>query len=147
MSSIDRILLCYDGTASGQASLRCGSTLVRQLSAEAHLLAMLECCSVGRPDPLPAVQLDLDEKTAMAIFHEGVSRLRASTAEATGHLLLGHPVAEVARLANIVRADLIVIGQSPGSVFARRWTSDDSASLLRRVTCGVLFETASAALV
>ena len=85
------------------------------------------------------------EKTAMAILHEGVDRLRASTAAATGHLLLGNPVDEVSRLANMVRADLIVIGQSPGSAFARWWTSDNSTSLMRSVTCGVLFESASAA--
>jgi nucleotide-binding universal stress UspA family protein len=146
MFSIDRILLCYDGTASGQASLRCGSALVRQLDAEAHLLAVLECCcGAGGFDPLPAVEFDLDEKTAMAILHEGVERLRASTAAATGHLLLGNPVDEVSRLANIVRADLIVIGQSPGSAFARGWASDNSTLLLRRVTCGVLFESASVA--
>jgi nucleotide-binding universal stress UspA family protein len=145
MSSIDRILLCYDGTQSGQASLRCGSALVQQLNAEAHLLAMLDCCCIdGRRDPLPVVEFDLDEQAAMAILHQGVARLRALTSAATGYLLLGNPVDEVSRLANIVKADLIVIGQSPGSAFTRWWVSDNSTSLLRGVTCGVLFESAFA---
>jgi hypothetical protein len=43
MSSFKRILLCYDATPEGQAALRCGATLAKQLRADAHLVAIFNC--------------------------------------------------------------------------------------------------------
>jgi len=143
MSSFDRILLCYDGTAKGQAALRCGPALVRQLNAAAHLLAILDCSYWARGfDVLPAVKFDLDEEAATGILQAGVDKLRGSEVAATGHLLVGNPVDEISRLANTLKVDLIVIAHRPESAFARWWTVENHALLLGRVSCGVLFEAA-----
>ena len=90
-----------------------------------------------------AVEFDLDAQAATEILRDGVARLRSSGVAATGHLLVGNPLDEIARLANILKVDLIVIGHRSGSAFARWWTSDNPL-LLRRVSCGVLFEDAPA---
>jgi nucleotide-binding universal stress UspA family protein len=145
MSLFDRILLCYDGTASGQATLRCGSALARQMNAEAHVLAILDCCDWSGGLGVPgAVEFDLDAQAATEILRDGVAKMRNSGVAATGHLLVGNPLDEIARLANILKVDLIVIGHRSGSAFARWWTRDNHAVLLRRVSCGVLFEDAPA---
>ena len=63
MSSFDRILLCYDATPEGQAALRCGATLAKQLRAETHLVAIFNCARWTRGfDVLSSVGFDIDEE-------------------------------------------------------------------------------------
>lgn len=146
MAPFARILLCYDGTSEGRTALRCGAALVRQLNAEAHLLAIRDCSYWARGfDVLSAVNFDLDEEATKSILKKGIDQLRDSKVTAPGHFLVGNPVDEIPRLTNTLKVDLIVIGHRHESAFARWWTGANYALLLNRVSCGVLFEVASAA--
>ena len=141
MAPFNRILLCYDGTPEGRLALRCGSALARQLQAETHLLAILSFswCSGGY-DFFSTVKPDIDEGTAKEILQEGIEKLHAWGVTATGHFAVGSVVEEIARLANSLKVDLIVIGHHPEGFFARWWAGANHTSLLNRVSCGVLFE-------
>lgn len=144
MVPFKRILLCYDGTSEGRAALRCGGALVQMLHAEAHLLAILDCSYWARGfDVLSAVSFDLSEQAVQAVLREGIDKLRGLDVVATGHTLFGNPVDEIPRLANTLKADLIVIGHRRESVFSRWWTGENHALLLDRVACDVLFEVAA----
>ncbi len=145
MAPFDRFLLCYDGTSEGRAALRCGAALAKQLDAETHLLAMLDCSYWARGfDVLSSVNFDLDERAAREILQEGLEKLQGWGVAATGHLLVGNPVDEIARLADSLGSDLIVIGHRHESVFTRWWAGENHVLLLDRVNCGVLFEVAGA---
>ena len=141
LAPFSRILLCYDGTPEGQRALRCGAMLARQLQAETHLLSILDttCWSNGFGVLMPT-NFEVDELEAKKTLEEGISRLHAWGVNAKGHSEVGSAIDNIAHLANVIRADLIVVGHHPQGIFARWWSGENHASLLDRVSCGVLFE-------
>jgi nucleotide-binding universal stress UspA family protein len=143
LAPFSRILLCYDGTPEGQRALRCGAMLARQLQAETHLLSILDttCWSSGF-GLLTSMNFEVDEEDANKALKEGINRLRAWGVVAIGHAEVGDAVGHIARLADSIHADLIVVGHQPQGVFARWWSGENHASLLDRVSCRVLFEVA-----
>lgn len=143
MSSFDRILLCYDATPEGQAALRCGATLAKTLRAETHLVAIFNCAHWTRGfDVLSSVGFDVDETAARAILQKGFDRLREWDVPATQHLVTGSPADEIPRLANSLKADLIVIGHHRENFLTRWWGGENHALLLDQVSCDVLFKSA-----
>jgi nucleotide-binding universal stress UspA family protein len=143
MPSFDRILLCYDATPEGQAALRCGATLAKQLRADTHLVAIFNCARWTRGfDVLSAVSFDLDEQAARAILQQGIDRLREWDITPTQHLVTGNPADEIPRLANNLKVDLIVIGHHHENFLTRWWGGENQALLLEQVSCDVLFKSA-----
>lgn len=141
MAPFNRILLCYDGTPEGRLALRCGSALARQLQAETHRLSILDFSWwSGGYDFFSTTRPDIDEDAANEILQDGIRKLHAWGVTATGHFAVGNVIEEIARLANALKIDLIVIGHRREGFFAHRWTGENHALLLNRVTCGVLFE-------
>lgn len=141
MAPFNRILLCYDATPEGRRALRCGAALARQLQAETHLLSILDFTWwSGGYDVLSTMKFDIDEDAAKEILRDGIEKLHAWGVTATGHFSVGSAVDEIPRLANALNVDLIVIGHRPQGFFAHWWTGENHASLLDRVSCGVLFE-------
>ncbi|HSC46457.1 MAG TPA: universal stress protein, partial [Gammaproteobacteria bacterium] len=56
----------------------------------------------------------------------------------TGHLVHGDPVAEIVKLAERVKADLVVVGHRERGPVARWWNTPTSMSLLDKLDCSVL---------
>lgn len=143
LAPFTRILLCYDATPEGQRALRCGAMLARQLQAETHLLSVLDVtywpCGF---DVLSSMKFEMDEMEAKKTLDQGLDRLRVWGVTATGHSVVGSAVDQIARLANLLHADLIVIGHHPHGLFSRWWSGENHALLLDRVSCDVLFEVA-----
>jgi len=143
MPSFDRILLCYDATAEGQAALRCGAMLAKQLRSDTHLVAIFDCARWTRGfDVLSSVGFDVEEEGARAILQKGVDRLREWDICATEHLVTGDLGIEIPRLANNLKVDLIVIGHHHQGFFTRWWIGENHALLLEHVSCDVLFKSA-----
>lgn len=143
MSSFNRILLCYDATPEGQAALRCGATLAKDLRTDTHLVAIFDSALWTRGfDVLSSVSFDVDEESARTILQKGVDRLREWDILATQHLVIGSPSVEIPRLANSLKVDLIVIGHHHENFFVRWWGGENQALLLDRVSCDVLFKCA-----
>lgn len=69
---------------------------------------------------------------------EGVTLLKGFGLEATGHLTQGDPVEEIVRLAEAVRADLVVVGHRERGALARWWRTPVSMSLLDKLHCSLL---------
>jgi len=86
------------------------------------------------------MKFDIDEDAAKEILRDGIEKLHAWGVTAAGHFAVGSAVDEIPRLANALNVDLIVIGHRPEGFFERWWTGENHASLLDRVSCGVLFE-------
>jgi nucleotide-binding universal stress UspA family protein len=143
MSSFDRILLCYDATPEGQAALRCGAMLAKELRADTHLVAIFNCAHWTRGfDILSSVVFDVDETAARDVLQKGIERLREWDIPATEHLVTGNPADEIPRLANSLKVNLIVIGHHHENFLSHWWGGENQARLLEHVSCDVLFKSA-----
>jgi len=137
-----RILMAYDGTAEGKAGLLACAEIAGFAQCETHLLAVANVpasvvlVSEGYvPDDL----LDHEEVRMRKVLDEGVASLAARGFKATGHLAVGEPVDEIARVARELNCDLIVLGHRQEQSFAKRWWRGSvGASLLDFAPCSVL---------
>lgn len=139
MPLFSRILLCYDGSRDGRRALRYGAELARRIGAEAHLLAVLEHAYwIQGFDAVAGDAQMVEEQSAREILREGVDRLRACGIETTGHFATGSPIDQIARMANALHVDLIVVGHSRCGVLKRWWAGNGNGLLLDKVSCSVL---------
>ncbi|WJF88931.1 universal stress protein [Paraburkholderia bonniea] len=147
MTSYKKILLCYDGTREGRKALRCGADLVLDLKAQAHLLSVVDMRSsiAQSAGMLTDVVCNSFEKSAREILQEGVDWLSERGVKVQGHFAFGHPVDEIARLANELEVDLVVVGHRCRTGLARWWMGAGNTPLLDRVSCSILVACASKA--
>lgn len=141
MSIYKKILLCYDATLEGRKALRQGAELAVQFNAETHLLSVLDLHSrIGQSAGLVFdVACDQFEQDAKAILSDGVEQLMAEwELVVQGHYAFGNPIEVIARYANRLQVDLIVVGHRCRTKLSRWWTGAGHAPLLDRVTCSIL---------
>jgi nucleotide-binding universal stress UspA family protein len=123
MASYKKILLCYDGSREGRKALRCGADLALDLKAETHLLSVVDMRSsiAQSAGLLTDVACGSFEKTARDILQEGVDWLTERGVTAQGHFAFGHPIDEIANLANELQVDLVVVGHRCRTGLSRWW--------------------------
>jgi len=139
-----RIILAYDGSDSGQKALlniqdlahwehHPQLTLVAVVPAISIDAGAVEMGYLGNTSPS-----DLEDSLKKQL-HKGVETLRAMGFEASGTLLRGEVIREVARYASEHQADLIVVGHQHERSLIRRWWSGSTAkSLVEEAPCNVL---------
>ncbi|MET3229474.1 UNVERIFIED_ORG: nucleotide-binding universal stress UspA family protein [Burkholderia sp. 1263] len=146
MASYKKILLCYDGSREGRKALRCGADLALDLKAETHLLSVVDMRSsiAQSAGLLTDVACGSFEKTARDILQEGVDWLTERGVTAQGHFAFGHPIDEIANLANELNVDLVVVGHRCRTGLSRWWMGAGNTPLLDRVSCSILVACSSA---
>jgi nucleotide-binding universal stress UspA family protein len=146
MASYKKILLCYDGTREGRKALRCGADLALDLKAETHLLSVVDMrTSIAQSAGLLTdVACGRFEDAAREILQEGVDWLTERGVLAHGHFAFGHPIDEIANLAEQLKVDLIVVGHRARSGISRWWMGSGNTLLLDRVSCSILVAVSSA---
>lgn len=138
-----RIILAYDGTASGQQALlgikelahweRPKLTLVSVAPIFEIDAAFVEMGYLGNTNNA-ALEIELKEQ-----LRKGVKTLRSMGFEADGEILKGEVIREITRFADDQQADLIVVGHKHEKSLLRRWWSDSTAkSLVEDAPCNVL---------
>lgn len=138
-----RIILAYDGTASGQQAIlgikelahweRPKLTLVSVVPVFEMDAGFFEMGYLGNTNNA-ALQIKLKEQ-----LRKGVKTLRSMGFEADGEILKGEVIREVTRFAADQHADLIVVGHKHEKSLIRRWWSDSTAkSLVEEAPCNVL---------
>jgi nucleotide-binding universal stress UspA family protein len=147
MASYKKILLCYDGSREGRKALRCGADLALDLHAETHLLSVVDMRSTIAQSAglLTDVACGRFEETAREILQEGVDWLTERGVRAQGHFAFGHPIDEIANLANELQVDLVVVGHRCRTGLSRWWMGAGNTPLLDRVSCSILVACSSAA--
>jgi nucleotide-binding universal stress UspA family protein len=147
MASYKKILLCYDGSREGRKALRCGADLALDLKAETHLLSVVDMRSTIAQSAglLTDVACGRFEETAREILQEGVDWLTERGVRAQGHFAFGHPIDEIANLANELHVDLVVVGHRCRTGLSRWWMGAGNTPLLDRVSCSILVACSSAA--
>jgi nucleotide-binding universal stress UspA family protein len=63
---------------------------------------------------------------------------------AQGHFAFGHPIDEIANLANELQVDLVVVGHRCRTGLSRWWMGAGNTPLLDRVSCSILVACSSA---
>jgi nucleotide-binding universal stress UspA family protein len=137
-----RIVLAYDGSASGQKALLDGLDIAQWSDAALFMVAV-------RPASIPFMTVDgavydseHDEQLKRdysAILEDGLRQLAASGRTATGEVLAGDTVEQITGYARKVGADLIVVGHKHLDGWAARWwRGSTSPALIEHAHCSVL---------
>ncbi|SMG59622.1 universal stress protein [Paraburkholderia susongensis] len=148
MSIYKKILLCYDATLEGRKALHQGAELAVQFNTETHLLSVLDLHSrIGQSAGLVFdVVCDQFEQDAKSILSDGVEQLMAEWGlDVQGHYAFGNPIDVIARYANRLQVDLIVVGHRCRKNLSRWWSGSGHAPLLDRVSCSILVACAGSA--
>lgn len=138
-----RIILAYDGSASGQQALLDINDLAHWPHPRLTLVAVAPIVSIGMAGVemgyLESTNPSALEDSLKAQLHEGVATLRSMGFDADGELLKGEVIRELTRYAREQQADLIVVGHQQEKSLLRRWWSGSTAkSLVEESPCNVL---------
>ena len=136
------ILLAYDGSESGQHALLGCQDIAQWNQASISLVAVtpLSVQMISMEGGFYDQSLaDIDREKYAAVLADGLQRLAAAGFDAQGELLLGDTVDEIARHAEKIKADLIVVGHKRQTSWAARWWRGAvSKSLIEHAPCSVL---------
>lgn len=137
-----KILLAYDGSASGQQALLASHDIAQWSHAELTLIAVmaLPLTTIGPESGVfnPTL-LESEENRYKTILDSGLHQLAEAGLKARGEVLTGDAVHEISRCAKRIEADLIVVGHRHlDSWAARWWRSSVSPSLIELAPCSVL---------
>jgi nucleotide-binding universal stress UspA family protein len=137
-----RILLAYDGSTSGQKALLDCRDIAQWSRASLTLIAVmpLQRQVVAAEGVIYEKSIiEEDRERYQGILNDGLRRLMESGHEASGEVLYGETVDEIASYARQVEADLIVVGHKHLEGWAARWWRGSvSKSLIAQAPCSVL---------
>jgi nucleotide-binding universal stress UspA family protein len=134
----ERILCANDGAAPAFKALELALALAKQNRSELHMVSVMEI------DYVPEFIEEIREETGAAArrFRSVVQRGR-EMAEKNGvklhtHILTGHPVRDIVKLAAELKADLLVIGATGHSAFYERMIGSRADRLIQLAPCPAL---------
>jgi nucleotide-binding universal stress UspA family protein len=137
-----RILLAYDGSKSGQQALLDCRDIAQWSQASLTLIAVmppLRQMVAAEGVIYEQSVVDQEKVRYKGILNDGLRRLIESGHEASGEVLYGETVDEIARYAKQIEADLIVVGHKHLDGWAARWWKGSvSKSLIAHAPCSVL---------
>jgi nucleotide-binding universal stress UspA family protein len=133
------IVLAYDGSEDGRRALLEGAEVAKRFRSKTHLLAVIKD-DANAAMAQAYVATPPGDRTA---FHQntvrdGVQFFKSHGLEVTGHVARGDPVTEIVKLAQEVKADLVVVGHRERGLLEKWWTTPTSMSLLERIDCSLL---------
>lgn len=132
------VLLCYDGSPDGHKALDEGVDIVQRCGATAHLLAIAPIYPTDAEGLTSPELLEADCADFKQMLDEGVASLQAAGIQVVGHLAQGRPIEVIARFAQELNADLIVVGHRHQGRLARWWRGSVGSSLVDLAPCSVL---------
>ena len=136
-----RVLLCYDGSASGRRALQRGADLSIFLSAQVYVLSIIPA---GALDPVLAAgaagyaYIAGEDHGYRKMLDESVEWLKARGLTAEGYLTNGNTVDRVLEYGQKLAIDLIVLGHYPQPAGGFWWSNPARATLAERARCCIL---------
>jgi nucleotide-binding universal stress UspA family protein len=133
-----KILNANDGSETGFRSFLMAITLAKENRAELHMVCVEEIPYM--PEFVQEVEQQ-DEKTARRI--QGLLKHAQAMADAEQvklrtHVLKGHPVRDIVRLAEELKADLLMIGAVGHSALYERLIGSRADRIVQLAKCPVL---------
>lgn len=137
-----RIVLAYDGSGPGQQALVDSREIAGRDGAELYVIAVvpppLEFAG-GEVGIYDSGQEERERSEYQKILDQGLARLAEMGFKAQGRVVVGDAVDQIARHAEDVKADLIVVGHHRERSWAARWWKGSvSKSLVEHAPCSVL---------
>lgn len=136
-----KVLLAYDGSASGRTGLLECADINHLLHAQVHLVAVAPVVAglYLTEGFVPETLQEEENRHYQDVLDEGLRLLAERGSEAQGHLVTGEPVEEICRLASEMEVDLVVVGHTRhASLLTRWWKGSVGASLIEHCPCSVL---------
>jgi nucleotide-binding universal stress UspA family protein len=137
-----RILLAYDGSEAGQKALLDCDEIAQLNKSEVFLIAVMPPAAAligGEGFVYDARREEEDRRRYQEVLDEGIERLARSGHHATGEVVVGEAVDEIARYAKKMDVDLIVVGHKHLDSWAARWWRGSlSKSIIEHSPCSVL---------
>jgi nucleotide-binding universal stress UspA family protein len=133
-----KILHANDGSAPAFSALKLALTLAQQNQSELHMVSVMEV------DYLPEFVEEIREETGRAarrfrgILQRAQDMAGQSHIKLHTHLLTGHPVRDVVKLAADIGADLLVIGATGHSALYERMIGSRADRMVQLAHCPVL---------
>jgi len=133
-----KILHANDGSAPAFKALELALALARQNSSELHLISVMEI------DYMPEFVEDIRQETGTAArrFRSVLQRAHAlaerSEVSLLTHILTGHPVRDIVKLAAEIEANLLVIGATGHSALYERMIGSRADRIVQLAQCPVL---------
>jgi len=133
-----KILHANDGSAPAFHAFELALALTKQNGAELHMVSVLEI------DYLPEFMEEVREEagTAARRFHTVLQRAKdmagRSSVKLHPHILTGHPVRDVVKLAAELKAELLVIGATGHSALYERMIGSRADRIVQLAPCPVL---------
>ena len=136
-----KILVAYDGTDTSEVALRRAAELAGQGHAELHVLGVARLVITAAAGVEISQSLfDAEREMRESALRDAVAHLdeRVSVHAAIRE---GNPPTQIAAHAREIGADLVVIGHSDKSLFARFFEGSTGAGLIRDLPCDLLVAT------
>ena len=137
-----RILLAYDGSASGQQALLDCHEIAQWSNAELTLIAVTPYAltAFGPEGGVYDQRQEESEKLKYrTVLDNGIRLLADAGLSAHGSVVTGDAVIEISRSAREIHADLIVVGHKHLDGWAARWWRGSvSKALIEHAPCSVL---------
>jgi len=133
-----KILCANDGSEHAFRALALAATMAKENNAELHMV------SVEEIDYLPEFIEEVREEVGGAArrFRKVLNDARALANERhvnlRTHVLTGHAVRDIVRLADEIKADLLVIGATGRSRFYERMLGSRAGGLVQFAPCPVM---------
>jgi nucleotide-binding universal stress UspA family protein len=137
-----KILLAYDGSQTGQKALLDCRDIAEWGRSDLFLIAVMPSAAafIGAEGGVyDAGAEERDRLQYQGVLDEGLRRLAEAGYTATGEVVVGDPVDEIAACAKKIGADLIVVGHRHLEGWAARWWRGSvSRALIEHAPCNVL---------
>ncbi len=133
-----KILCANDGSERAAHALAAAIALAKENRSELHMV------SVEEIDYMPEFIEEVREEAGAAArrFHKVIQRARALAEEQhisiRTHVLTGHAVRDIVRLATELKPDLLVIGSTGHSQFYERMLGSRAERLVHLAPCPIL---------
>jgi nucleotide-binding universal stress UspA family protein len=133
-----KILCANDGSERAFRALALAITMASEHGSELHMV------SVAEIDYLPEFIEEIREEVGVATrrFHAVLQRARKAAEEhhikLHTHVLVGHPVRDIVKLASELKADLLVVGSAGHSQLYERMLGSRADRLVHLAPCPVL---------
>jgi nucleotide-binding universal stress UspA family protein len=131
-----RILHANDGSDHAFNALKLALRIAKKDAAELHMV------SVEERAHMPELGEENDTASTTVRFDKTLQQARAladkSHVELRAHVMAGHPVRNILKLASDLGADLIIVGASGHSALYDRMIGSRAQKILHHATCPVL---------
>ncbi len=140
MATYNKILVAYNGAPESRAAVEEAARFAGEPGVELHIAAVMNTAAyLVAGEYVPEMTLAAGREELEADLKAVEGALIARKLDVRSHLVVGEPVDVIARLAETLGIDLLILGHSRAKSFAMRWWRGSvDTMLIERVRCSIL---------